>query len=123
MAITSAEVDIVIQNNSTWIDAFQFGTVGDTSWSFTGQTFQLDVKGNKDQAAALLSLTTGAGTIVVDDAVLRVLHFLVPDSVVKAALQVGEYEYELIMIDGSTPPVRVPLMAGELHVTQGIGVG
>ena len=53
--VTKAKVNLVIDNNMTWIDAFQFGTVGDTTWSFTGQNFRLDIKGNRDQTAALLS--------------------------------------------------------------------
>lgn len=121
--ITRAEVDIVIENNMTWLDAFQFGTVGDTSWNFVGQTFRLDVKGNKDQSVALLSLTTGAGTIVVDDTTQRILHLDVPEASVSAALEPGEYIYELVMIDGSTPAVRVPLMGGKLIILQGIAGG
>ena len=123
MALTRARVDIAIENNATWMDAFQFGTIGDTSWNFSGQNFRLDVKGNVDQSAALLSLTSGAGTIVVDDVTQRILHLNVPETAVSAALQPGEYIYELVMYDGSTPAVRVPLMGGQLLVLQGIAGG
>src|ERR1035437_3854766 len=120
MAQTSARVDIEITNNTTWNDAFIFGVVGDTSWNFSGQNFRLDVKSNKDQAAALLTISTPLTTIVVDDITLRVLHFDVQDTVVAAALVPGDYVYDLVMYDFSTPPVRVQLMSGKLKVTQGI---
>ena len=123
MAITRARVDLVIQNNATWLDAFQFGTVGDLTWNFTGQNFRLDVKGNRDQTATLLSLTTGAGTIVVDDVTQRILHLNVPEASITSVLLPGEYIYELVMYDNSTPVVRVPLMGGELRVEQGIAGG
>lgn len=120
MSVTRARVDIAIENNATWLDAFLFGTQGDTSWSFVGQNFRLDVKGNKDQSAALLSLTTGAGTIIVDDVIARILHLNVPETAIVAALEPGEYIYELVMYDNSSPAVRVPLMGGQLVVLQGI---
>ena len=123
MPVTRALVDIEIENNSTWIDAFQFGVVGDTSWSLTGQNFRLDVKGNRDQVSALLSITSGAGTIVVDDVIQRAIHFNVPETAIAAALPPGEYVYELMMYDNSSPAIRVPLMGGTLRVKQGITGG
>lgn len=99
--ITSARVDIAIQDNATWNDAFQFGTVGDTTWSFTGQVFRLDIKASRDDAAALLSLTSGGGQIVVDDVVQRVLHMNVPESAL-TVLPAAEYVYELMMLDASS---------------------
>ena len=123
MALTRARVDIAIENNATWMDAFQFGTIGDTSWNFSGQNFRLDVKGNVDQPSALLSLTSGDGTIVVDDVVQRILHLNVPEASITAVLQPGEYIYELVMYDNSVPAVRVPLMGGEVKVFQGIAGG
>ena len=118
--LTAARVNIAVQNNATFEDAFQFGTAGDTSWSFTGQSFVMDIKGEKDDTVALLSLTSGAGQIVVDDVVQRILHFNVSDTALNAALKVGEYQYDLIMFDGSSPSVRVALMGGELRVKQGV---
>jgi len=120
MAVTAAKVDMVIKNNATWIDAFKFGDDGDTTWSFAGQNFRMDIKGNKDQPSALLTLLSTNGTIVVDDPVQRVLHLNVPDATIVAALVPGEYKYDFIMYDASVPPVRVPLMQGEVKVQQGI---
>lgn len=117
---TCAIVDITVLNTGTWLDAFQFGTPGDTSWSLVGQNFHLEVKASRDDAAALLSLTTGAGTIVVDDVVQRVIHLNVPMTAIQAALPVGIYVYDLVMYDGATPPVRIPLMQGEIEVKQGV---
>lgn len=116
--ITRAKVNISIDNNDTWADAFQFGETGDTSWSFTGATFHMDVKASSDDATALLSLTTANTRIVVDDAVERILHFNVPDTDFNTILLPGEYVYDLVMIDSLT--VRTTLMGGSLCVQQGV---
>lgn len=123
MAITAACVDLVEPNNATMQDSFQFGTAGDTSWSFTGQSFRMDVKASRDDTSPLVSFTSLAGQIVVDDAVNRILHFNIPESAIVAALPVAEYQYDFIMFDSSTPAVRVVLMQGELRITQGITGG
>lgn len=127
---SSAFVDIVAQNNASLTDAFQFdpppgglgGFTGCTgpNWTMTGQNFRLDIKGNRQQPAFLLSLTSAAGQIVVDDATQRILHFNVPDTILAAALVPGEYLYDFIMYDNSVPSVRVPLMHGRFVVPDGI---
>lgn len=119
MADTAAKVNMKVANNGSWQDAFQFGTTGDTSWSFTNQSFHMDVKRDKYDVSALFSLTTANSRIVVDDAVARVLHFNCADSDFNVVLPVGEYVYDLVMIDGSSG-VRVPLMRGEVEITQGV---
>lgn len=111
---------MVVANNATWEDAFQFGVLGDTTWSFTGQSFHMDVKANRNDTAALFTLTTANGRIVTDDAIARVLHLLVDMTTLQAALKVGEYHYDLVMVDGSSPAVRVPLMNGEVKIEQGV---
>lgn len=121
--VTSAFAELVIQDNATWNDAFQFGDPTDTTWSFTGQTFRLDIKASADDTSALLSSTSGGGQIVVDSPTLRVLHMNVPESAIVAALPAAEYVYELMMIDGSSPAVRVPLMHGPITVQHGVTGG
>jgi hypothetical protein len=119
---TSARVDITVQNNAWWTDAFIFGTAGDTTWSFTNQTFSMDVKGNSYDASPLFELSTVNGRIIVDDLVQRILHFSCTDADVSAALAVNTddgYVYDLIMIDGNTG-ARVPLMHGKVYITQGV---
>ena len=111
---------MALPNNTTFEDAFQFGVPGDTSWSFTGQHFNADIKGNTNSPTPLLSLSSLSGSIVVDDAVNRILHFNVPDTTIQSSLPVGEYVYDLVMIDGSSPPIRVALMIGKLIVCQGV---
>lgn len=123
MAITAACVDLVENNNATMQDAIQFGTAGDTSWSFTGQNFRMDVKASRDDVASLVSFTSGAGQIVVDDPINRILHFNIPESAITAALPVAEYQYDFIMYDNSTPAVRIVLMQGELKIVQGVTGG
>lgn len=123
---SSANVDIAVANNATMNDAFQFdapvpGVTG-PAWSLSGQSFRLDVKPNHEQAT-LLSITSAAGQIITDDVALRILHFNVPETVIAAALVPGTYIYDLIMFDGSVPPVRVPLMHGRFVVTDGITGG
>jgi hypothetical protein len=118
--ITSAWVDISVANNGTWADAFQFGTPGDLTWSFTGQSFTMDIKASRNDTVALYTLTSAGGTIVVDDPVNRILNFDVPYTIIQSDLPVGEYVYDLIMFDTSSPPIRVPLMQGRVFVKQGV---
>lgn len=123
-------VDIVITNNAWWVDAFQFGTLGDTSWSFTNQSFLVDVKAHASDTSPLLALNSSGGAIAVNDAINRILSFNVTDHAVRAALPVTDcdatppvkpYHYDLIMVDGSTG-ARVVLMYGSLTVLQGVTV-
>lgn len=123
MSDTAGRVELLVFDNATFEDAFMFGVTGDTTWSFTGQNFRMDVKGTPDDAAPLLSITSAAGQIVVDDAVKRVLHFNVPETTIQSALTPGEYVYDLVMFDNSTPAVRVVLMRGCLTVCHGISGG
>ena len=132
-APTSANVKVVIQNNATWQDAFMFGAptgptgvTGGTGpyWTFDNKTFRLDIKGNMDQTSPLLSLTSAAGQIVVDSTSLRVVHMNVPEATLQAALVPGTYYYDFIMIDTSvTPNFRIPLMHGQVIVTDGVTGG
>jgi hypothetical protein len=117
-SVTSARVDLRIDNNGTWMDAFRFGEPADTTWTLTGQTFELDVQRNPYDAVPLLSLSSSSGRIVIDDVVQRVIHFNVAPDDIQAALRPGEYVYDLVMVDGSD--VRVPLMHGKLIVAQGV---
>ena len=125
----SAFVDLITQNNASFTDAFQFdpppnGVTGATGGAWTlYPNMRLDIKGNYSQGTFLLSLTTDAGEIVIDDAVQRVIHFNVPESTITAALLPGRYIYDLIMYDNSTPPIRIPLMHGEFVVAQGVTGG
>jgi hypothetical protein len=97
-----------------------FGVVGDTSWDFTGQAFKLEVKASRNDTTPLATFTSAGGDIVVDDLTQRVLHMNVPDATIVADLPVGEYVYDLIMFDASTPPIRVQLMLGRIFVRQGV---
>lgn len=117
---TAALVDIVIPNNATWSDAWQFGTVGDTSWDLTGQSFKLEVKASHNDTTPLATFTSAGGTIVVDDLTQRVIHMNVPDTTITTDLPVGCYVYDLIMFDGSSPAIRVQLMTGHITVKQGV---
>jgi hypothetical protein len=116
---TASVVNIEAANTVTLQEAFQFGLATDT-WTFTGQNFKMEVKASRDDPTALATWSTGGGTIVVDDAVNRVLHLNVSESALQAVLPVGEYVYDLVMYDGSAPPVRTMLMQGHLCVVQGV---
>lgn len=119
-AQTRARVDIALENNATWQDAFQFGDTDDTTWDLTGQHFRLDIKSNKDDTTALFTCTDANGRIVVDDTVQRVIHMNVDDASIQAVFTPGEYVYDLVMFDESTPPVRVLLMGGKIAIGQGV---
>lgn len=121
---TVARVDMTAANNGTWQDAFRFGDPADLTWSFAGQSFRADIKADPFSSVALLTTSDALGTVVVDDTVQRVLHFNVSEAALLAAgLVPGMYWYDLIMFDGSSPSVRVPLMKGKLHITLGITGG
>lgn len=119
-SVTSARVDLRIDDNSTWMDAFQFGEPTDTTWTLSGQSFELDVQHNPYDAVPLLHLDTAGGRIITDDLVQRVIHFNVSPDVIQAFLNPGTYVYDLVMLDGSTPPIRVALMHGNLTVSRGV---
>lgn len=118
MAVTAAIVNMVIGDNSTWRDAFQFGTPGDTTWAFTGCTFKCEVKAQRTDVTPLLTAQSTDGTIVIDDPVQRVLHFNVPMATIKADIPAATYIYDLIMTDGSG--VRTQLMQGYIRVRKGV---
>ena len=115
---TSARVDLQIDDNGTWSDAFQFGEPDDTTWTLQDQSFELDVQLSSYDVTPLLSLSTDSGRIVVDDIVQRVIYFNVPPADIQAALRPGTYLYDLVMV--SSINVRVPLMHGKLYVNRGI---
>ena len=119
-SVTSARVDLRIDDNATWMDAFQFGEPDDTTWTLTGQNFELDVQLNPFDTTPLLHLDTDGGRIIVDDIVQRVIHFNVAPVDIQAALRPGTYIYDLVMFDGSTPSVRIALMHGNLIVVRGV---
>ena len=117
-SVTSAHVDLRIDNNGTWMDAFQFGTPDDTSWTLVGQKFELDVQRNPYDLVPALHLDTDTNRIIIDDAVQRVIHFNVAPADLQANLTPGSYVYDLVMVDASN--TRVPLMHGQLVVAQGV---
>src|SRR5579859_3051407 len=97
---SAAQVDIATANTVTFQDAFQFGLSTDT-WTLTGMHFRMEVKASRDDAAALVAWTDLAGNIVIDDAINRIIHMNVSEAAIQAALQVGQYVYDLVMYDGS----------------------
>jgi len=148
--ITAAKVNIATSDNVTWEDAFQFdppagtgccepqppywpcGSTGPT-WTFAGQKFVMDIKGNRGVTATNLTLDngpTGSTLFVVDDSTNRILHANVPQQVLLgqtgatgatgAGLIPGEYDYNFIMYDGSSPPIRIMLMQGKFILEHGV---
>ena len=117
-SVTSAPVDLAIDNNASWMDAFQFGTPGDTTWNLDGMKFELDVQTNRYDDVPKLSLSTDNGRIITDDSAQRVIHFNVTPEDLQAGLAPGVYVYDLVMVDASN--TRVPLMHGKLFVNQGV---
>lgn len=116
--VTSAHVNLQIDNNGTWQDGFQFGKPGDISWTLAGQSFSLEVQRNRYDTVPLLSMSTTDGKIIVDDIVQRVIHFNVDPVEIKATLSPGTYVYDLLML--SDTGIYTPLMHGNLQVCQGV---
>jgi hypothetical protein len=117
-SVTSAHVDIAIDNNGTWQDAFQFGEPPDTTWDLNGQNFLMDVQIGYYDTMPKLSLKSVDNEIIIDDVIQRVIHMNVDSTAIQASLTPGDYVYDLIMVDGGN--VRTPLMHGSLSVTQGV---
>lgn len=118
---SSAHVDFNTPDNATFSEAIQFDDESVTYWNFTNKSFRMDIKANRWVNATLISLTSGGGQILVDDAAKRILHFNVADTVLAAAMPPGRYVYDLIMIDDAN--VRTQLMHGEFHFSHGISGG
>jgi hypothetical protein len=119
-SVTSAHVDMMIDNNGTWEDAFQFGQPGDFTWTLAHQTFAMDVQLNRYDQIPLLQMSTTNGRIITDDVVQRVIHFNVDPADIQTNLTPGTYVYDLVMVDESSPALRVPLMHGSVTVVQGV---
>lgn len=121
----AATVTFSIKNNVWFLNAFRFGTLGDTSWSFAGKRFLCELKSDPASTKADLSLSSTSGspaTLIVLDPVVRVLQFNVADSVIRSKLPLGPYQYDLLMIDVATGQ-RDTLMVGTITVTQGVTLG
>ena len=118
-SVTSAHVDLAIDNNGTWSDAFQFGETEDLTWTLNNQSFSLDVQLNYYDPVPKLSVTSADGEIIIADPIQRVIYLNIPPYAIQAALQPGMYVYDLVMIDGVTG-VHVPLMHGTVEVAQGV---
>ena len=123
---TSAHVDMAIDNNGTWEDAFQFGMPNDPNtglpipWSLAGQHFLMNVQVSRYDASPLLTLTTANGRILTLDATNRVVQLNVDPATIQASLPIGEYVYDFVMLDASNPNIRVPLMHGRVCVSKGV---
>ncbi len=115
-------VDMLIDDNLWWTDAFQFGDPTDFTWDFIGTSFYLSIKKHDDDLMPVLALTSNAGQIVVEDTVNRILSMLVPDATIKASLSEGKYVYDLLMVTNATGQTD-GLMYGEIHVAHGITMG
>jgi hypothetical protein len=115
-------VNISVPNNVWFKNAFRFGVASDTSWSFTGKMFLCDLKADPTQTNADLALSSLASpepTLVVLDAIQRILAFSVKDTLIRNRLQVQPYFYDLIMVDTTTFE-RDALMQGMITFTQGV---
>jgi hypothetical protein len=117
---TGSEVNLSYRDNETWQDAFQFGVVGDTSWNITSWTFHMDIKGSKDDANPLFSLTSANGRILNIDGVQRIIQLDAVYTDVQASLKPGRYYYDLIGIDTSVTPVRTVMMYGRVRLHRGV---
>ena len=121
MAQTAACVNIYIQDNATFQDAWQFNPPTGGTLDFTGNTFEMGVKASRDDTATLVTFLSSSGQIVVrSNTAPAVLNMNVPDTIVQTDLPAAEYDYDLIMLDGSSPAIRTPLMYGKLFVKHGV---
>jgi hypothetical protein len=116
-SVTSARVDLCIDNNGTWSDAFQFGKPGDLTWTLENK-FEMEVQRSEYDEVPLLFMDVTGGKIIIDDPVQRVIHFNVTAPEIRSQLRPGQYVYDLVMVAANG--VRTPLMHGTVTVVQGV---
>jgi hypothetical protein len=141
--ITAARVDLYASTNTTFEDAYQFdppsnwaGVTGPT-WGFTGNWFQMDVKGNRGQTGPLLSVKGPTGNsqmIQVQDPTNRILNFNIPAAVLTGltgatgatgpGLVPGKYIYDFLMVQPGLgqADIVVMLMQGVFILYDGITI-
>lgn len=121
MAQTAAQVDIWITDNATFQDAWQYNPPAGTTLNFAGNSFEMGVKASRDDVANLVLFTSGGGQIVIASPVNpAVINMNVVDTVIQTSLPSAEYDYDLIMLDTSVPPIRTLLQFGKLFVKHGV---
>lgn len=122
MAQTAACVDIFIKDNATFQDAWQFNPpIGVASLNFTGNSFEMSVKASSDDVPPLVTFTSGAGQIVLALATPNpVVNMNVVDTVIQTSMPAAEYDYDLVMLDTSVPPIRTILLQGKIFVKHGV---
>jgi len=117
----STRVDFSVVDNGDWEDALQLGDPEDQTWNLNGAAFYLDIKGDDDDASSLLSLSTGAGTIVVNDPIGRVISMNLPHAQWGQVVERGKpYRYDMLMVQAG---VQTPVFHGELKMHHGITKG
>ena len=121
MAQTAACVDIYINDNATFQDAWQYNPPAGATLDFTGNSFEMSVKASSDDVAPLVTFTSAGGQIVLRSATNpAVLNMNVVDTVIQTSLPAAEYAYDLIMLDTSVPPIRTLLQQGHIFVKHGV---
>lgn len=122
MAQTAAWVDIFISDNATFQDAWSFNPpTGQTSMNWTGNSFEMSVKASRDDVTPLVTFLSSGGQIVLAVATpIPTINMNVVDTVVQTDLPAAEYDYDLVMLDTSMPPIRTVLMQGKIFVRHGV---
>lgn len=104
------------------------------AWTLTGQNFRFSIKSNWLQKTPLLTIdsgVTGQQGIIIQDVNSRIISTQVPveaifgsvaptgysgstgvTGVTGPGLIPGDYVYDLVMYDNSSPPIRIQLMHG-----------
>jgi hypothetical protein len=121
MAQTAAQVNIFITDNATFQDAWQYNPPPGATLNFAGNSFEMSVKASSDDVAPLVTFLSSSGQIVIaSDTNPAVLNMNVPDTVIQSDLPAAEYDYDLIMLDTSSPPIRTRLQFGKIFVKHGV---
>ncbi len=118
-------VDIGVASNSWWDDSFQYGDPEDQTWTLTNKSFYCSIKVNDSVSTpVLVTFSTGGGTILVTDAVNRIITMNVTDIALRAALPSVPYTYvyDLLMVDNVTGQTDV-LQYGIFQFSTGMTIG
>lgn len=102
-----------ISDNADWAQPLVFTDRNGAPYVLTGSTFRLDFKVSRDDASAVVSLTSGNGGVASTDLANGTVTLNIADFAVPAGTYIGD----LIRIAGSA---REHLIDIELNVVKGV---
>lgn len=126
----STRVDFTLASNVWWDDALQLGDPDDFTWTLNGTSFYLTITTDDDNLTPLVALSTSilnpltnTPTILIVDAVNRIIQFNATDAQLIPVVPRGKpYRYDLLMVNNASGQTDA-VAHGEIKMHQGITKG